>query len=546
MPVDQTGENILFVLANGQVEAHIQIQYDGDPDQFAWVIPIPKAPEVEVGSQQLFTNMLDATVPTYQLDRTNLGCGTSGGGGGGSGGCGFGMAAQDWNNGGAGDDGFGEEPPEDGPDVIDRGFAGAFQYAVLQGGSIDGVTDWLDLAGFAQDEDAPPILEEYLDEDFLFLAVKLRSGAGVQEIQPLVVRYDGDEPCVPIRLTRIAAVDDMGIRAFFLGGERTVPKNYKHVTLNQFKLEWTPVPGENYESVVTQAVDEAGGHAFVTEYAGENPIGTVGLRNDAWDPEAFVSLEVTDVVTELTSQGLMQCDAFGCQTGHDQVVGLLSQYVPVPDGLNADAFYLCLTCFEQFIDEEAWDGQAFADAMQERIVDPGEHALGLINQNPYLTRLYTTLSPHEMTQDPLFHARAGLDEVSEFRTADRKFACEGPDWIEMEDGRYVALDTDSGNAQPFFEDMPFAETIESIPAAGATVVEVDNRPAIDGILDAWNAARPLFVEEGDEDELPDGAATPNEDGGLCACRDTKDQRGGMLYMAALAGIIVSIRRRRRR
>ena len=40
-PVDQTGENILFVIDDvaGTVEAHIQIQYMGDPAKFAWVIP---------------------------------------------------------------------------------------------------------------------------------------------------------------------------------------------------------------------------------------------------------------------------------------------------------------------------------------------------------------------------------------------------------------------------------------------------------------------------------------------------------------------------
>ncbi|MCA9697067.1 MAG: hypothetical protein KC431_06060, partial [Myxococcales bacterium] len=41
MPVDQTGENILFVINDTNVEAHIQIQYDpdADADKFAWVIP---------------------------------------------------------------------------------------------------------------------------------------------------------------------------------------------------------------------------------------------------------------------------------------------------------------------------------------------------------------------------------------------------------------------------------------------------------------------------------------------------------------------------
>ena len=46
------------------------------------------------------------------------------------------------------------------------------------------------------------------------------------EIHPLAIRYPGIEPCIPIKLTRIAAVDDMAIRAFFLGDNRVAPTNW--------------------------------------------------------------------------------------------------------------------------------------------------------------------------------------------------------------------------------------------------------------------------------------------------------------------------------
>ena len=43
MPVDQTGENILFILEPNKVEVHIQIQYDPDTNaqKFAWMVPMP-------------------------------------------------------------------------------------------------------------------------------------------------------------------------------------------------------------------------------------------------------------------------------------------------------------------------------------------------------------------------------------------------------------------------------------------------------------------------------------------------------------------------
>src|SRR5258706_15023883 len=90
MPVDQTGENIAFVMLPGMVEAHIQIQYRGEAAKFSWILPVQALPEVEIGSEAFFNRLLQATVPTYgfttQRDQCGFGVGATGsGGGGGSG-----------------------------------------------------------------------------------------------------------------------------------------------------------------------------------------------------------------------------------------------------------------------------------------------------------------------------------------------------------------------------------------------------------------------------------------------------------------------------
>src|SRR5688572_12805782 len=69
MLVDQTGENIIFVTDGRTVEAHIQVQYQGEASRFAWIIPMPTLPEFRVGSEMLFTEVLRATVPTYRVGR---------------------------------------------------------------------------------------------------------------------------------------------------------------------------------------------------------------------------------------------------------------------------------------------------------------------------------------------------------------------------------------------------------------------------------------------------------------------------------------------
>ncbi|MBL9104978.1 MAG: hypothetical protein JNL82_28795, partial [Myxococcales bacterium] len=55
MPVDQTGESVIFVMGGAMAEVHIQISIDPNTnaDKFAWMIPLTAVPEFAVGSQPL-------------------------------------------------------------------------------------------------------------------------------------------------------------------------------------------------------------------------------------------------------------------------------------------------------------------------------------------------------------------------------------------------------------------------------------------------------------------------------------------------------------
>jgi hypothetical protein len=464
MPIPQTGENILFVVDDTHVEAHVQIQYSGDPEQFAWIVPVTAAPEISAGSQKLFENLLEATVPTFNVERISFDCGIGAAADASSASAGCGSASDEERNDPSPQ--VGDGGPQGNPDVIGRGVAGAFEYAVLEGGTVEGVTGWLDANGFAQDDEANEILAEYLAEDFLFVAFHLRPGAGLDALHPVVLRYEGDEPCVPIRLTRIAAEEDMGIRVFFLGDARAVPTNYRHVTLNPLQLDWEN-PGANYLDVVTMAVDEEGadGHAFVTEYAGTSIfVPQVGISDADWDPMAFVDLDATEARAELERQGLVSCDSLGCTSQHPLIGGLIEQFLA---------------------DDSRWSGPDFAAELDARIVQPAHHALTLL-ERPYLTRLFTTISPHEMTEDPTFHVNAQLGDVSNAWDAKFSQPCSGRAAMVIDhDARAISYDD---NAElPDFSHTSAAERIEEMPANGAPIVLVDHREAIDHALLDWNS-----------------------------------------------------------
>jgi Uncharacterized protein conserved in bacteria (DUF2330) len=497
MPVDQTGESIIFWIDHSgsepHTEAHIQIQYEGDAENFAWIIPVTAVPEVFVSSQALFDNILQATVPTFTINTTTIGD------------CSFGFGCAMADSVGGTPNGFGSfstsgqegSDTNGGPEVLDRGFAGAFEYVTLTGDSVQEIVDWLDMAGYAQDPDAPPILEEYLQEDFVFVAVKLKGGADVDEIHPLGIRYAGIEPCIPIKLTRIAAVDDMKIRALFLGEGRLVPTNWPHVEVNHSRYDWVNGPSVNYDEVVSLAIDEAGGRAFVTEYAGtDDVVSTSGVFDSRWSAAKFEDIDPTLIVDELTSQGLIACDGEQCAFNHPQVQALLEIYLPAPDGVTAGEFWSCLSCYEGLIDPVAWSAQpGFGADFQDRLSGPGQHAVDMLADATYLTRMFTLLSPHEMLEDPTFHETDALPTVDNNVGATRVNDCDsGPSYIELFDGRRIAL-TDGGT-MPDLEGNPAALRIEQVPMMGPAQIELDNTGTIDALLDEYNDTRLAGPEGG--------------------------------------------------
>ncbi len=561
MPVNQTAETVLFVMDGPEVEAHIRIEVDPDAEagRFAWLIPVSALPEFSVGSEALFDSVLRQTAPEIGFEAKEVPD------------CPCEMDDDEWDDdGGSFLANFDTPPaisiPEE-PDPVAQVDVGAFQATVLDASSVEGLMTWLDDRGFEQDPDAAPILADYVDQGHLFIALELKTDSTPGEVHPITIRYPGDEPCVPIRLTAIAAEPDMAIRTLFLGQARAAPSNFRSVTIDPLVLDWRLL-GSDYVDVVTMAVDEAGGRAWLTEYAVDQPLDSSGLLNPAWNGDDYLGLTPTEVSAELVADELIELDYPGNPPEdargltHAVLGGLLHKYLPPPDGVNEVYYWSCIGCYADQADFSAWDPFAFAADFEERLVEPAAHAEDLLETWPYVTRMFTTMSPHEMTEDPTFHVNVDLMETRFGGIAEhRQFCFKGnelrvpgwPDPIELLGDGYDP----SG--------LPFAWTVERLPMAGPPQGEVDNTQLIGQWVDGWNAsvADPGLCPEPDGNDpgsdgtgggqggSEDPAGSSANGGGLlregtgCGCNTGSPAAPtGMLGLVGLLGL--AQRRRQRR
>ena len=545
MPVDQTGENVVFIPDADSIEVQIQIQYMGEPQQFAWVIPVLSIPtEFAVGSELLFDNIMAASVPTYGISATADDCSLDDQNG-------FGTDAAGDSAGGEGTSGAGTGDPTDGGPtvVIQDKPVGAFEITVLEGGTAQELVDWLNENGYQQDEEAVPIFEEYLATNHAFVAVKLQGGATVEEIHPIALQFDHTEPCVPLKLTRIAAVDDMDVRTYFLSDARVVPRNYKHVLVNPLKIDW-PNQASNYKDVIRRAVDAdmANGRAWVTEYAGPSDIvSQAGLENAAWNPDAFVGIDAIAAVEVFKTQGLLLCqydwmtDADICQGAHPMVDPILAEFV-VPAGVEPNAFYLDPNAFADMIDPAVYgNGEEVAALVDERVIAPGQHAADVLQENRYLSRMYTVISPHEMIEDPMFHENPILEDIPAARTGASRLLCNGDTLWTLPDGREVYVP--AGQPWPNIGGEEYwEEEIDEVPPMGAPLVLVNNTEAINGLLAAYNA------QVGWDGSMGNGGAETgpgeDEDGDAAGCGCRGGAPGSALWAIGLLVGLGFLRRRR--
>jgi hypothetical protein len=318
--VYQNAERVIFTVnGDGTITIVLGISYEGEAEEFSWVFPVPSMPELSVAETASLEVLEVAT--TLQMEYPPCPCDhlrMSGGGGGGG-----------------------------GPDILAAGGVGPYDYLVLGGeDDPDALVTWLRENGYGVPTEIEPVITAYVEEGMYFLAMRLRQDFSTQAIQPIVITYQADQVIFPIRLTAIAAVEDMPINIWIFADKQYVPKNYEH-----------PVPD-------------------FSRFRAASRVANVGERYSYNNATAYGYLD------ELRRY----------QALHDGHV-FFTRLAGSSAALLSDDHYFWGMPTGQMVREDAF-------------------LMDLITRFPYLTYLWTRMSPEQMTLDPIFVANPLAEDVS--------------------------------------------------------------------------------------------------------------------------------------
>jgi hypothetical protein len=532
VPIDQSGEQIIFSVTPGHVTAYIQISYTGSAQDFAWVVPVLAKPDITLGSLRVFQVIDNATRPSFQLQWTGDGgyCGplypTAAGAGGMRG-------TQDANT---------------GVTVVASQDVGPFMTVTLESHDSAELLQWLNDNGFAQPAAALPLIDHYVQLGMLFVAVRLKQDASSGDIQPLVLDMATSDPCVPLILTRIAAQPDMPVQVYVLGETRAVPSNWFHVVPDLARINWLQ-SGANYRQVVTAAINAAAGHGFVTEFAGASSL----LKGSVAKPGQYDTSTLSGITDPAT---LVQTLLQNGYPRDSTMQGLLRKWIPMPaalvaSGVTESQFYNNLSAYKPDLDAVGYvlDTAGFIADLDERVVMPLERAQAMIDSQPYLTRLLSTVSPEEMTRDPIFSFNSDLPDVSNIHVAKATGTCQTDGTIKnlvltLEDGRMLPID---GISRLYNTTTPWpyagGSAVKSIELIGPTGPPVPVRASDVSHLDtALDSQSPQMVRA-----MAAQATVGGTGGGGCGCALSPLASAGLmpLLSVGLGGMFMWLRRRRR-
>ena len=213
--ISEPVQKAIILYQDGREDLILQVKYEGDVEEFAWVIPVPGYPDINVSEPLLFTELAYLTyvyIPEYvNVDlRIDLHFGGT-----------FGQAKE-------------ATPPN--VEVWEEGTVGVYDYAILSAIDPDALIEWLNTNGYAFPEDGQDVVDHYIDKEWYFVATRINVDKEASEmnegmLQPLRLSFDSDEKVYPLRISALST-DASEILLYLFADHKLVPEQYEFLSLN--------------------------------------------------------------------------------------------------------------------------------------------------------------------------------------------------------------------------------------------------------------------------------------------------------------------------
>jgi len=232
-----------------------QIQYSGDPKEFAWVLPVRRGTRVEL-SRDAWIAALDGTTqphiqqPAPPFSGGDDGCSCSE------------LAAFSEDSAMAG-----AAPPL--VEVVSQSVVGPYETVTLRSEDAQALQTWLRANDYTIPPAIEPVIAAYTEEKLDFIALKLRPGQNVRAMKPVRVVTPGADATLPLRMVAAGVGAKVGLTLFVISEGRYRPQNFPEVTIDDSKLVWKTAEGRsNYQELSLATMAGAPGErGWLVEYA---------------------------------------------------------------------------------------------------------------------------------------------------------------------------------------------------------------------------------------------------------------------------------------
>ena len=269
-----TGHRMIFSVSNDKTTLWDQISYDGNPESFAWVLPIHGQVDIGLSSDALFEQLDSLTRLTIVSPDINCGpttCPDSNGAGG------AGATST-----------FSQTTTSSSVTVIAEETVGPFETVQLSSADPAALQMWLADHGYVIPADVVPIIDAYVNEGFDFLAMRLAPGENVNSMQPVRVTSPGAGLGLPLRMVAAGTGAVTPITLWVVGEGRYEPANFPSFEITEDQLVWDwDAQKSNYTTLKMDGFAATQGAGWLVEAASPQYPGNIGdplLDTAAYDP----------------------------------------------------------------------------------------------------------------------------------------------------------------------------------------------------------------------------------------------------------------------